>query len=283
MGKEEEIFSDKFEQKKDDIEHSEFTPIPPMTDDPDDKKPEKIVYDGIGKKHPKRTAGIVGAVIIGVLIIMAYFLFVGYVDVEPFDASECDYEFDDGFIEEEISVFVSGEILLSSLTIGEGGVMNITGTFHIEEDESENAIWVQEKGTVTIGFCDEDEETEVEGIPFCIETTGFVTDGMGIFEGFTGRFESEGHGYITSFDESGISGITFRTVWIFFEEQPKTPVQSGGGKGCSGECNPPTMSEKSPVPPIVKIPFSMSWNVSVDPFSPDSRQISPLVLTSKVP
>ncbi len=91
MGKEEDIFSDKFEQKKDEIEHSEFTPIP--QDDPDDKKPEKIVIsdDGIGKRHPKRTAGIVGAVIIGVLIIMAYFLFVGYVDVEPFDASECNF------------------------------------------------------------------------------------------------------------------------------------------------------------------------------------------------
>ncbi len=89
MGKEEEIFSDQFEQKKDDIDHSEFTP-PPDTGEPD-KKPEKIVYDGIGKKHPKRTAGIVGAVIIGVLIIMAYFLFVGYVDVEPFDSSECNF------------------------------------------------------------------------------------------------------------------------------------------------------------------------------------------------
>jgi len=91
MGKEEDIFSDKFEPKKDEIEHSEFTPIPQTDDDPDDKKPEKIVYDGIGERHPKRTAGIVGAVIIGVLIIMAYFLFVGYVDVEPFDSSECNF------------------------------------------------------------------------------------------------------------------------------------------------------------------------------------------------
>lgn len=91
MGKEEDIFSDKFGQKKDDIEHSEFTPIP-QTDDPDDKKPEIVISDdGLSKKHPKRTAGIVGAVIIGVLIIMSYFLFVGYVDLEPFDSSECNF------------------------------------------------------------------------------------------------------------------------------------------------------------------------------------------------
>ena len=154
---------------------------------------------------------------------------------------ECLYEHEDGSLD-EIDVFVSGIFILSSLTLTEGGVIDIEGTFHLEDRGKENAIWIEEKGTITIGFCDEDEETEVEGIPFCIETTGFVTDGMGIFEGFTGRFESEGHGYITSFDEREISGITFRTVWIFFEEQPTTPiVQSGGGKGCSGECNPPTM------------------------------------------
>ncbi|MCP6727154.1 MAG: hypothetical protein KJI69_03960 [Patescibacteria group bacterium] len=92
MGKEEEIFSDKFEQKKDDIEHSEFTPIPP-TDEPDDKKPKKIVIsnDGIGKKHPKRTAGIVGAVIIGVIIIMAYFLVAQNLGFEPLDPTQCNF------------------------------------------------------------------------------------------------------------------------------------------------------------------------------------------------
>jgi len=94
MGKEEEIFSDKFEQKKDDIDHSEFTPPPP-----DDKKPEKIVFggedkksdDGIGKKHSKRTAVIVGAVIVGVIIMVAYFGFTEFLDGEPFDASECNF------------------------------------------------------------------------------------------------------------------------------------------------------------------------------------------------
>jgi len=150
---------------------------------------------------------------------------------------ECDYEFEDGFFE-EVFVFVSGEFILSSLTLTEGGEFQIEGTFHIEDEE--NAIWVEETGTITIGFCDDEVETEIQAIPFCIETTGTVIDGMGIFEGFTGTFESEGHGYITSFGE-GISGFTFRTVWIFFEEEQPPIVQSGGGKGCSGECNPPTM------------------------------------------
>ncbi len=87
MGKEEDIFSDKFEQKKDEIEHSEFTP-PPDTGEPE-KKPEKIVHDDdLGKKHPKRTGIIVGAVIIGVIIVLAYFT--NFAN-EPFDASECNF------------------------------------------------------------------------------------------------------------------------------------------------------------------------------------------------
>ncbi len=88
MGKEEDIFSDEFEQKKNDIEHSDSTPPPP-----DDKKPEKKddFYKDLNKKTSKKKPAILGVIVIGIIITMAYFLFIEYALGEPFDASNCHF------------------------------------------------------------------------------------------------------------------------------------------------------------------------------------------------
>ncbi len=91
MAEKENIFTDEFPDNKE--EPSEFTKIPDLGDPADDKKPEKIVIsdDGHGKKHPKRTVVIVGAVIVGVIIMVSYFGVAEFLEGETFDASVCNF------------------------------------------------------------------------------------------------------------------------------------------------------------------------------------------------
>lgn len=86
--KDNNIFTDEFPENKE--EPSEFTKIPDLGEPP--KKPEKIVHDdGLGKKHPKRTVVIVGAVIVGVIILVTYYGVTEFFDGEPFDSSQCNF------------------------------------------------------------------------------------------------------------------------------------------------------------------------------------------------
>lgn len=85
----EEIFSDKFKPKPDDVgEQSEFTP-PPDTGEPP-KKPESNSNSSGGGS--KRKAGIIGAIVIGLIIGgSAYGVQAGILDTEPFDPTGCQF------------------------------------------------------------------------------------------------------------------------------------------------------------------------------------------------
>lgn len=97
--KEEDIFSDEFKIKPDDIgEQSEFTP-PPDTGEPP-KKPKKpeSSSDSSGRGS-RRKAGILGAIVIGLIIGgSAYGVQAGLIGSEPFDSSGCHYGIHEGFL-----------------------------------------------------------------------------------------------------------------------------------------------------------------------------------------
>jgi len=136
-------------------------------------------------------------------------------DGERHGYGECVYIFEDEH-EEEHDVEVSGEFELTGL----GEVIPIEGTFHIE-DYYGNAIWIEEEGSLTLGEC-ETEESEETFIPYCLETTGTVDEGDGIFEDLTGTVEREASGYITHLDfPEEIEGFAYSTIWIFFDEEPQ--------------------------------------------------------------
>jgi len=138
----------------------------------------------------------------------------------PFDGEregygECLYIFEDEH-EEEHEVEVFGEFEIT----GFGEVIPISGTFHIE-DYYGNTLWIDEEGTLTLDEC-ETEESEETFIPYCLETTGTVDEGEGIFEDLTGDVEREASGYITHLDfPEEIEGFAYSTIWIFFEEEPQ--------------------------------------------------------------
>ena len=130
---------------------------------------------------------------------------------------DCFYFYEDEFVEEQ-EVFIFGEF-----TIGfTEEVIPIEGTFHIE-DEDGNAIWILEDGSLTLGEC-ETEESQETFIPYCLDTTGTIFEGEGIFNGLTGEVERLANGYITHLDFPEFTeGFANSIIWIFFdqEEVPK--------------------------------------------------------------
>jgi len=153
---------------------------------------------------------------------------------------ECIYLFSDGS-EEEHEVEVGGEFQVGSLV---EGFRTIEGTFHIE-DYDDNALWLDEEGSVEIDCDIETEEEEEEATPYCLETEVTVEEGEGIFSFLDGSGTRTAEGYFfTEFIFT--EGFAYSTIWIFFdcpecepEEEPEEETKKNGG-GCSN-CQQPSI------------------------------------------
>lgn len=145
---------------------------------------------------------------------------------------ECVYIFEDEF-ELEVEVYVEGGDF--EISFGEDGII-IEGEFHIE-DEEDNIIWITEEGIITLGGC-ETEDSEETFIPYCLETTGTVDEGEGIFDGLTGEVERHADGYITHFDfPEYLEGFAYSTIWIFFDIEGETEPEEEETKKSGGSCS----------------------------------------------
>jgi len=153
---------------------------------------------------------------------------------ERFGEGECTYIFEDEF-ELEVEVEISGEFEIDFFGIE----LPIAGTFHIEDFEG-NAIWIEEEGIVEL-FCNGFNGRNGfngEGLPYCLETEGTVTEGDGIFTGLTGTSERTASGFIIFFED--IVGAAEGTVWVFFdlEEEEEESTATGSGKSYKNNNQP---------------------------------------------
>jgi len=155
---------------------------------------------------------------------------------------ECVYIFADGFEQHE-EVSVSGEFIVGSLV---EGFRTIDGSFHIEDYE-DNAIWLDEEGSIEIDCDIETEEEEEFETPYCLETEVIVEGGDGIFSFLDGEGTRTAQGYFTT-EFIFTEGYAYSTIWIFFdcpecepEEEEPTPEEETTGKGGCSNCEPPTL------------------------------------------
>jgi len=155
---------------------------------------------------------------------------------------ECVYIFEDGSEQHE-EVHVSGEFIVGSLV---EGFRTIDGSFHIEDYE-DNALWLDEEGSVEIDCDIETEEEEEFETPYCLETEVIVEEGEGIFSFLDGEGIRTAEGYFTT-EFIFTEGYAYSTIWIFFdcpecepevEPEPEAEEEDGGG-GCTN-CEPPTL------------------------------------------
>jgi len=151
---------------------------------------------------------------------------------------ECTYLFSDG-TEEEHEVSVDGEFVVGSLV---DGFRTIDGTFHIE-DYDDNALWLDEEGSVEIDCDIETEEEEEEATPYCLETEVTVEEGEGIFSFLNGEGTRTAEGYFfTEFIFT--EGFAYSTIWIFFDceecEPEEEELTKKGGGSCSN-CQQPSI------------------------------------------
>ena len=152
---------------------------------------------------------------------------------------ECVYIFADGSEQHE-EVHVSGEFVVGSLI---DSFRTIEGTFHIE-DYDDNALWLDEEGSIEIDCDIETEEEEEFETPYCLETDVTVEDGEGLFSFLDGSGTRTAQGYFTT-EFIFTEGYAYSTIWIFFdcpecepEEEPE--VSESNGSGCDN-CEPPTL------------------------------------------
>jgi len=151
---------------------------------------------------------------------------------------ECVYIFADGSEQHE-EVHVSGEFVVGSLV---EGFRTIDGSFHIEDYE-DNALWLDEEGSVEIDCDIETEEEEEFETPYCLETEVTVEEGEGIFSFLDGSGTRTAQGYFTT-EFIFTEGYAYSTIWIFFDcpECEPEPVEQteSNGSGCDN-CEPPTL------------------------------------------
>jgi len=151
---------------------------------------------------------------------------------------ECVYIFSDGS-EEEHEVSVGGEFVVGSLV---EGFRTIEGTFHIEDYE-DNALWLDEEGSVEINCDIETEEEEEFETPYCLETDVTVEEGEGIFSFLDGSGTRTAEGYFTT-EFIFTEGYAYSTIWIFFDceecEPEEEELTKKGGGGCSN-CQQPSI------------------------------------------
>jgi len=164
---------------------------------------------------------------------------------------ECVYIYQDGFEQEE-EVSVSGEFV----TGFSGQPRPIEGTFHIEDYE-DNALWLDEEGTIEFP-CLRDTEPEEEEIPYCLDTDVTVFDGEGIFSFLSGEGTRTADGYI---EHLGIfsDGFAYSTVWIFFdcpecEPEEEEELTKQGGGSCSN-CQQPSIGVTETGKRVVDVVF----------------------------
>ena len=146
---------------------------------------------------------------------------------------ECIYIFSDESVQYE-EVHVSGEFVVGSLI---EGFRTIDGSFHIEDYE-DNAIWLDEEGSIEIDCDIETEEEEEFETPYCLETDVTVEDGEGLFSFLDGSGTRTAQGYFTT-EFIFTEGYAYSTIWIFFdceecepEEEEETKKTGGGCSNC---------------------------------------------------